>query len=130
MAAVLHRINPYLTVHTHQVMLDSGNIHSVFSGVTVLVECFDRADQKAMLIESASEALPDTFIIGGSGMAGFGDSNRIQTIRMGTNVFVSGDLSTAAAPGCGLMAPRVGIAACHQANLVVGLIVDPENIVL
>jgi len=130
MTAVLNRINPYLTIRSHQVMLDSGNIPTIFRDVMVLIECFDRADQKAMLVESASEGLPGAFIIGGSGMAGFGDSNRIQTIRMGAKIFVSGDLATAAAPGRGLMAPRVGIAACHQANLAVALIVDPEGIVL
>jgi sulfur carrier protein ThiS adenylyltransferase len=130
MSAVLNRINPYLTVHSHQVRLNSSNIPTIFRDVMVLIECFDRTDQKAMLVESASEGLPDAFIIGGSGMAGFGDSNRIQTIRIGAKIFISGDLATAAAPGCGLMAPRVGIAACHQANLAVSLIVNPESIVL
>ncbi len=129
MAAVLDRINPYLTVRLHQERLDSGNIPVIFRDVTVLVECFDRADQKAMLVESASEGLPDVFIIGGSGMAGFGDGNRIQTTRVGEKLFISGDLTTAAAPGCGLMAPRVGIAACHQANLAINLLIDPENVV-
>ena len=37
-------------------------------------------------------------------------------------VFVVGDLKTAAAQGCGLMAPRVGIAAHMQANVVVQLL--------
>ena len=130
MAAVLNRINPYLTVCPHQVMLDSNNIPTIFRDVMVLIECFDLADQKAMLVESASEGLPNAFIIGGSGVAGFGDSNRIQTTRVGEKLFVSGDLATAAAPGRGLMAPRVGIAACHQANLAVNLILDPDGIVL
>ena len=128
--AVLNRINPYLTIQTHPIVLDRSNIPTIFRDVAVLIECFDRADQKAMLIESASEGLPDAFVIGGSGMAGFGDSNRIQTTRMGKKIFICGDLTTAVAPGRGLMAPRVGIAACHQANLAVDLIVDPGNIAL
>lgn len=130
MAAVLNRINPYLIVRLHQVMLDSRNIPKIFKDVMVLIECFDRADQKAMLVESAGESLPNAYIIGGSGMAGYGDGNRIQTIRVGARFFVSGDLTTVAEPGRGLMAPRVGIAACHQANLAVDLIIDPDRIVL
>jgi len=36
-----------------------------------------------------------------------------------------GDMEKAAGPGQGLVAPRVGIAAHHQANLVVSLLIDP-----
>lgn len=130
MVDVLSRINPYLTVRAHQATLDRTNIPEIFKGASVLVECLDRADQKAMLVESAREELPDAFIIGGSGMAGFGDSNRIRTVRAGSKIFIAGDGETAAMPGRGLMAPRVGVAACHQANLAVSLLVDPEGVVL
>ena len=37
-----------------------------------------------------------------------------------------GDLETGAAPGCGLMAPRVGIAAHMQANVVLRLLLGEE----
>lgn len=130
MTEVLKRINPYVALRVHSVKLDRDNIPTVFKEAMVLTECFDGADQKAMLIESAREGLPDTFIIGASGMAGFGDSNRIQAIRAGEKIFIAGDRETAAEPGRGLMAPRVGIAACHQANLAVSLLVDPEGLVL
>lgn len=130
MAEVLSRINPYVSLRTHSVKLDRCNIPAIFKDVMVLIECFDGPDQKAMLIESAREGLPNTFIIGASGMAGFGDGNRIQTIQAGEKIFITGDRVTAAEPGRGLMAPRVGIAACHQANLAVSLLVDPEGVVL
>jgi sulfur carrier protein ThiS adenylyltransferase len=130
MADVLNRINPYTTLYTHAVKLDRENISSIFKEAMVLIECFDGPDQKAMLVESAREDLPDTYIIVASGMAGFGDSNRIQTIRAGKKIFITGDQVTAAEPGRGLMAPRVGIAACHQANLAVSLLVDSEGVVL
>ena len=42
--------------------------------------------------------------------------------KMGERIFVVGDLETGAAPGCGLMAPRVGIAAHMQANVVVQIL--------
>ena len=130
MADVLKRINPYTILHARQVKLDRNSIPAIFKDARVLIECFDDPNQKAMLIESAREGLPDTYIIGASGMAGFGASNRIQTIRAGEKIFVIGDRETAAEPGRGLMAPRVGIAACHQANLAVGLLVNPEGVVL
>jgi sulfur carrier protein ThiS adenylyltransferase len=130
MEEVLRRINPYSCLHSHQVKLDRYNIPTIFEDAAVLIECFDAPDQKAMLIESARDGLPDAYILGASGMAGFGDSNRIQTIRAGEKIFISGDQVTAAEPGRGLMAPRVGIAACHQANLAVSLLVDPGRVVM
>ena len=55
-------------------------------------------------------------------MAGYGSGESIGVRKMGNRVYVVGDLKTAAAPGCGLMAPRVGIAAHMQANVVVQLL--------
>jgi sulfur carrier protein ThiS adenylyltransferase len=46
---------------------------------------------------------------------------------MGKNIYVVGDLETGARPGCGLMAPRVGIAASMQANIALRLIVEGNS---
>jgi sulfur carrier protein ThiS adenylyltransferase len=127
MAEILVKINPYVKVVTHKVELNRKNIPRLFKMADVVVECFDRAEEKAMILETAAGLLPDTYIVGASGLAGYGDSNSIKTWKMGERIFLVGDLVKAAGPGQGLMAPRVGIAAHHQANLVVSLLVDPEN---
>ena len=57
-------------------------------------------------------------------MAGFGPEETIGVKKMGKNIYVVGDLETGAKPGCGLMAPRVGIVASMQANLALRLIVE------
>jgi len=44
-------------------------------------------------------------------------------------IFIVGDLMMAAQRGRGLMAPRVGIAAKHQAKFVVSLLMDAEAVV-
>lgn len=123
----LRSVNPYTSVITHHVVLDEKNIPGIFSGVEILVECLDRAEAKAMLIRTASEHLPGTFIVGASGVAGYGESNKIQTLRLGARVFMVGDMVSGAEPGRGLMAPRVGIAANHQANLVVSLLMGGDG---
>jgi len=127
--ANLERINPYVEVETHNVRLDPGNIPDLFNSVAVMVEAFDRADQKAMLVESFSKACPDTPLVVATGLAGHRSSNTIVTRKMGRTLVVVGDLVTAAAPGTGLMAPRVGVAAHHQANAVLRLLLgeDPAN---
>lgn len=130
MTKVLADINPYIQVITHNVLLDRENIPRLFQEAEIIVECFDRPEAKAMIINTVAEFLPDTYIIGASGLAGYGDSNSIQTMKLGEKIFMVGDLVKAAEPGRGLMAPRVGIAAHHQANLVVSLLMDPENLEL
>jgi len=116
--ANLRRINPYVRYETHNVRVVPENIPTLFGEVDVLVEAFDRADQKAMLLQSFDGAP----IVAASGMAGHGSGESIGVRRMGKRVYVVGDLETAAAPGCGLMAPRVGIAAHTQANVVLRLL--------
>jgi sulfur carrier protein ThiS adenylyltransferase len=41
-------------------------------------------------------------------------------------LYLVGDLETAAQPGTGLMAPRVGVAAHHQANAVLRLLLGED----
>ena len=59
-------------------------------------------------------------------MAGFGDNNTILTRMLRPGVFIVGDNVSAASPGMGLMAPRVGIAAHHQANQALRILLDTD----
>jgi sulfur carrier protein ThiS adenylyltransferase len=122
----LARINPHVHVTACHLRLVPGNIAEIFGAVDVLVEAFDRADQKAMLIETFAARFAERPVVSGSGMAGYAPSNSVVTRRYGRNILVCGDGSTAAAPGVGLMAPRVGIAAHHQANAVLRLLLGED----
>jgi sulfur carrier protein ThiS adenylyltransferase len=125
----LARINPHGHVTACHLRLNPENLGEIFAPVEVLVEAFDRADQKVMLIEEFAGRFPTKPIVAGSGMAGYGPSNAICTERCGQRLYICGDGQTAAGPGVGLMAPRVGVAAHHQANAVLRLLLglDPLN---
>ncbi|HXV20898.1 MAG TPA: sulfur carrier protein ThiS adenylyltransferase ThiF, partial [Desulfuromonadales bacterium] len=69
---------------------------------------------------------PGKPLVAASGLAGFAPSNTVTTRRAGRNFYLVGDGETAARPGEGLMAPRVGIAAHHQANAVLRLLLGEE----
>lgn len=120
--ANLRRINPYVEYESHCIRLTPDNIPTLFAESDVLVEAFDRADQKAMLLQS----FKDRPIVAASGLAGYGSGETIGVCKMGERIYIVGDLETGAAPGCGLMAPRVGIAAHMQANLVLRLLLGEE----
>ncbi len=120
--ANLKRINPYAEYDARCVRVTPENIGELFDGVDVMVEAFDRADQKAMLLQSFKGAP----IVAASGLAGYGSGETIGVRKMGQSTYIVGDLETGAAPGCGLMAPRVGIAAHMQANLVLRILMGEE----
>ncbi len=124
--ATIARVNPAVRVETWGEKLVPGTVASVFGGVDVLVEAFDRADQKAMLVDAAIKAFPDKPLVLGSGMAGWGGNDRLRTRVSGT-MTVCGDEASEALPGRGLMAPRVGIVAHMQANRVMELLLGPDE---
>jgi sulfur carrier protein ThiS adenylyltransferase len=123
----IEAINPYVRVQTYQEKLDRNNGERIFQEAEVVVEAFDRAEEKAMLINIVSEKMPGKYIVAASGVAGYGDSNEIKTVRFSSKIFIVGDQKTAAQPGVGLMAPRVGIAAHHQANTVLRILLGEEK---
>ena len=124
----LAQVNPYVRVEIFDGELNEENIPLVFKDVDVLVECFDQAEMKAQALRAALTDLPGKGYVGASGMAGFGENNLITTKKLFPNVFVVGDNEAEAKPGQGLMAPRVGIAASHQANQVLRILLeDNEN---
>ena len=122
----LRRINPYVKVETHRVLLNPLNIPKLFADCTIVVEAFDRADMKAMLVNTVLSEMPEAVVVAASGLAGFGPNNTIITRRAARRLYVAGDAVSEAQPGNGLMAPRVAIAAGHQANQVVRIILGEE----
>lgn len=123
----LRRINPYVTVEAYRELLGAENIPLIFSGCSIVVEAFDRADMKAMLVNRVLEAMPQSSVVAASGLAGYGPNNSIATRKVSRRLYLVGDAVSEAAPGNGLMAPRVGIAASHQANQVVRILLGEEQ---
>jgi len=127
LTANLQRINPYVTVESHPALLDPANIPAIFSGCSIVVEAFDRADMKAMLVDTVLAQMPGTTVVAASGLAGYGPNNSISTRKIAARLYLSGDGTSEAQPGNGLMAPRVAIAAGHQANQVIRIILGEEE---
>ena len=123
----LEKVNPYVRIITHQTVIRPKNVKSIFNNAEIIVEAFDKAEEKTMFINAISESMPDTYIVAASGVAGYGDNNEIRTTKFSSKIFIVGDQRSAAGPGSGLMAPRVGIAAHHQANMVLRLILGEET---
>ncbi len=119
---ILERINPYSTYDVHAVRVSARNIALLFGTADVMVEAFDEAAAKQMLIEAWLTRFPDRPIVAASGLAGFGANRKIHTRRLG-RLYICGDEESQPEPGISPMAPRVAAVANLQANLVVELLV-------
>lgn len=119
---IIEDINPFVEVEAIDKYIDESNLKELCSDVDVVVEAFDKADNKAMLVNYTIKNLPNKKVVTASGMAGFHSSNSIVTRKVFKNIYLVGDGENEAKIGEGLMAPRVGVAAHHQANMVLRLL--------
>lgn len=119
----LLRINPDIAVEAHELRLGPGEIAHVFRNCRVIIEAFDRAEMKRMIIETVMEHFPDKFIVVGSGLAGYGGNNELRTRRLG-NLFICGDETSEVSPELPPLAPRVAAVAALQANQALEIVMD------
>lgn len=122
LAQNIRRVNPYIELDTYNVRLDEENIPKLYHSVDIMIEAFDTANAKAMLIECCTRHFPDLEIICASGLAGFGRGEDIRIMRSG-NLHIVGDLVSELSPGIAPIATRVMIVAAMQANLALERIV-------
>lgn len=113
---ILLKINPFINIKTYKVFLDENNIECLLKDSDIIIEAFDKAKYKAKLSNIVLTKMKDKYLITGSGMAGYFDSNIIKTKKVNEKFFICGDFINEAKVGSGLMAPRVGIVANHMAN--------------
>ena len=119
----LEAINPYLNYETYTERVIPANVKRLFSECDVIVEAFDKPDQKAMLIENVLTQMPDKPLVSGSGMAGYGSANLIRTEKRFGHLYLCGDGKSDVADGLGLMAPRVAVCSAHEGTMVLRLLI-------
>jgi len=122
MLGTLRRIAPYCDIKADCVKLTEENIPELLRNEEIVCEAFDRADQKAMLVNCVLENMPEKYLVAGSGMAGIGPSNLITTKRIAKRFYLCGDGVSDAGEGLGLVSSRVLICAAHQANAIIRII--------
>jgi sulfur carrier protein ThiS adenylyltransferase len=120
----ISHIDPYVKVIAYQKKIDSSNVAEIFLGCDIIVEAFDNAAMKEMLIEAVHLQMPGIPIIVGSGMAGWGKNDEIGCRKIDDSLYVCGDECSEASDELPPLAPRVGIVANMQANIVIDLLMN------
>ncbi|HAF30725.1 MAG TPA: sulfur carrier protein ThiS adenylyltransferase ThiF [Bacteroidales bacterium] len=119
----IERINPEVNIITHDIRLSENNIVDIYKNCDVVVEAFDLAEMKKMLIETFLSALPEMPLVLGLGMAGWGKNNDIK-FRKSENLYICGDEESEIAEENPPLAPRVGMVANMQANTVLEILLN------
>lgn len=122
LADTLRKIDPWIQLELHPVRLTPENLPTIFGSCPILCEAFDKAEEKAMLLETVLTELPHTTVVSGSGMAGMGSVNQIQTRKAMKRLYLCGDGETDVAEYGSLFASRVAVCAGHQAHVVLRLL--------
>lgn len=117
----LYLVNPEVEVDAHDIKLTSKNIPELFTDCDIIVEAFDLAEMKQMIIETVMEKMPGTPLVTGVGVAGYGNNNSIHTKQDG-NLYLCGDFDKEVSDDSPPLAPKVAIVANMQANLVLEIL--------
>ena len=127
LAENLRKINPALELDIVKKRISAENVKEIFKDCGIIVEALDQEQAKAMVVENllATAGL----IVSASGIAGFGNSDRIKSHRLRKNLILIGDLVTGIdkAPP---LSPAVNIAAAKQADAVIEYIMRKKKIIV
>jgi len=121
----ISRINPTVMVEAHDIKLKADDIAILFKDCNVIVEAFDLAVMKQMIIETVLAEMPDKPMVSGVGLAGWGDSNSIKVKQTG-QLYICGDSVKEVSEEMPPLAPRVGIVANMEANVVMEILLDKK----
>lgn len=111
----IKNINPKVNVTALDIKLNSINIIKIFNDCDVIIEAFDKAEMKQMIIETILDKMPDKKLIVGLGVAGWGGNNLLKTLKV-DNLYICGDGISEVTEKKPALAPRVSIVANMIAN--------------
>lgn len=115
----LLRVNPDLEIKALIKKIDKDNIKTIFADCDIVLECFDRAEHKKMLVEGLVSS--GKFIVAVSGVGGIGSSDEIRIHQLKDNLVLIGDLKSDISHKPPV-SPRVNIVAAKQADVVLSYV--------
>jgi len=111
----------------HQKKLDRTNIPIIFSGCDIIVEAFDAAIMKQMIVETVQTEMPGIPLVLASGVAGWNIDILFIYRKIDDHLYVCGDESTEASEEIPSLAPGVAIVAGMQANVVINILLKKSE---
>jgi len=112
----LRKINPSIEISAQIIMLTQANMPDIFNSCNAIVEAFDKAEMKTQFANVFINS--NRFCVSASGLAGWGNSDKIVTKKIRENYYLIGDLVAEAGSDRPPCSPRVNIAAAKEADVI------------
>lgn len=112
----LLKINPSLIINPISLKITKDNITKIFDDCDVIVEAFDKAEDKILITQKFSSS--GKLLVVASGLAGWGNSDEIVTTKIHDKFFLVGDNTSEVTSTLPPISPRVNIAAAKQADII------------
>lgn len=122
----LLRINPNVNISDHVVKLAPKDIVELYGECDVIVEAFDKAEMKEMIVETVLSEFPTKPIVCGVGLAGWGGNNLLKTEQF-RKLFIVGDRTSETSENDPPLAPRVGAVSNMMANVVLEILLGKDK---
>ncbi len=121
----LTRINPSVEIVTRNIKITSENAGSIFKDCDVVVEAFDKAEYKALLVENYYSS--GKLLVSASGLAGWGNSDEIIVKKIHPEFYMIGDFQTEVSKENPPISPRVNVTAAKQADVILQYILKTSG---
>lgn len=121
--ANINKINPGCYVENYVIKLNPDLIIKLFAECDIIIEAFDKAEMKEMIIETVLTEFPDKPLICGVGMAGIGENELIKQKKFG-NLYIVGDQTNEATEDNPPLAPRVCVVSNMMANIALEILIE------
>jgi sulfur carrier protein ThiS adenylyltransferase len=122
----LIRINPEIRIIPIDEKLNPQSIVFNFGECDVIVEAFDLSEMKQMIIETVNTYFPEKPLVCAMGLAGIGHINDMKIHQFG-KLYICGDMLREVSEDLPPIAPRVGIAANMQADVVLQCLLNQKT---
>lgn len=122
----INLINPKVIVSDHTIKLTSKEIVELYKECDVIVEAFDKAEMKEMIVETVLSEFPEKPIVCGVGLAGWGGNNLIKSEQY-NKLYIVGDRESETSENDPPLAPRVGAVANMMANVVLEILLGKDK---
>ncbi len=116
----LKSINPEIVIQKHCKKIVEEDIKKLFPRACLMIEAFDLAESKKMLIDGWSRVFPEKPIVSGNGLSNLGGTRKLKIVKAG-NIWFCGDMTSDMAEG--LCSAKVAVVANMQSNVAIELIV-------
>jgi len=118
---IIKKIDPSITCTPIIQRLQPGSMTTYFKEADVIIEALDAARIKTQFIEEIQKEFPNIPLIAASGVAGYGQMNRITTRKLG-NLYVCYDPQAKSSDDDVLMASKVSVMANWQADIAIEIL--------